>query len=220
MAKGVYTFIPASYGYEERFPVMEPLLVGSKLVEPYYFSYATANPYYGFTTQMPSTYFIATTKKKPRYVWRNVGFQFVNLSKKKFFGFKEIDVNGVEVKMAEPEKAIVDSLDKIGYAGGIEEIVRVVYRGVTRINKEKLVTYAVKMDSHALCQRLGFILSFLEFNKLIEPPFKVKKRLLANIGKAPVYLAPSRPRRGVFSSEWKIVKNLTDRELLREVEAT
>ena len=218
VSKGVYTFIPAEYGYEERFPVMEPLLVGSRLVEPYYFSYATANSYYGFTTQIPSTHFIATTKKKPRYVWRNIGFQFVTLSEKKFFGFKEVDVDGVRVKMAEPEKAIVDSLDKIRYAGGIEEVVGVIYRSFSKIQGEKLVTYAVKMDSNTLCQRLGFILAFLESRRLIELPLEIRKTLLANVGKAPLYLSPSRPRSGVFSLEWRIMKNLKDRELLSEVE--
>ena len=101
VAKGAYTFIPAEYGYDERFPVMEPLIAGSRLVKPYYFSYTTANSYYGFTTQMPSTYFIATTKKKPQYIWRNTAFQFVTLSKKKFFGFKDVYIDDVNVRMAE-----------------------------------------------------------------------------------------------------------------------
>lgn len=217
VSKGVYTFIPAEYGYDERFPVMEPLIAGSKLVKPYYFSYTTANSYYGFTTQIPSTHFIATTKKKPRYVWRNTAFQFVTLSKK-FFGFKEVNVNDFKVKMAEPEKAIVDSLDKIRYAGGIEETVRVVYRGFNKIQRDKLVAYASRMGSHALSQRLGFILSFLDSKKLIDFAPEIKKSLLANVGKAPVYLAPYKPRIGTFSSEWRVVKNLTDKELLSEIE--
>lgn len=219
VSKGAYTFIPAEYGYDdERFPVMEPLIAGSRLVKPYYFSYTTANSYYGFTTQMPSTHFIATTKKKPQYIWRNTAYQFVTLSKKKFFGFKEVNVNGVKVKMAEPEKAIVDSLDKIRYTGGIEEIIRVVYRGFTKVQRDKLVGYASKMGSHALSQRLGFILSFLDSKKLIDIPPEIKKSLLANVGKAPVYLAPNKPKHGTFSSEWKVVKNMSDKELLSEIE--
>lgn len=220
VSKGIYTFIPAGYGYEERFPVMEPLLVGSKLVEPYYFSYATANSYYGFTTQIPSTHFIATTKKKPLFIWRNIAFQFVTLSNRKFFGFKDVDVDGVNVKMAEREKVIVDSLDKIRYAGGIEEIVRIICLGFNKIQREKLVNYAVKMGSHALCQRLGFILDFLESKRLIELSVEIRKALRANVGNTPIYLAPSRSRKGTFSHEWKIIKNLTDRELMSEIEPT
>lgn len=220
VSRGVYTFIPAEYGYDndERFPVMEPLIAGSRLVKPYYFSYTTTNSYYGFTTQMPSTYFIATTKKKPQYIWRNTAFQFVTLSKKKFFGFKEVNVNGVKVKMAEPEKAIVDSIDKIRYTGGIEEVIRVVCRGFNKIQRDKLVAYATKMGSHALSQRLGFILSFLDSKQLIDLPPAIKNSLLANVGKAPIYLAPNKPKQGSFSSEWRVVKNMSDKELLSEIE--
>lgn len=222
VSKGVYTFIPAEYGYDddERFPVMEPLIAGSRLVKSYYFSYTTANSYYSFTTQMPATHFIATTKKKPQYVWRNTAFQFVTLSKKKFFGFKEINVNGVRVKMAEPEKAIVDSIDKIRYTGGIEEVIRVVCRGFNKIQRDKLVAYATKMGSHALSQRLGFILSFLDSKQLIDLPPMIKNSLLANVGKTPIYLAPNKPKHGTFSSEWRIVKNMSDKELLSEIEKT
>jgi predicted transcriptional regulator of viral defense system len=120
--------------------------------------------------------------------------------------------------MAEPEKAIVDSLDKIRYAGGIEETVRVVYRGFNKIQRDKLVAFASMMGSHALSQRLGFILSFLDSKKLIDFAPEIKKSLLANVGKAPVYLAPYKPRIGMFSSEWRVVKNLTDKELLSEIE--
>lgn len=218
IAKGVYTFIPAGYGYEERFPAMNPFLVGSNLVSPYYFSYATANAHYGFTTQMPSTYYIATTKKKPSSEWRNIGFRFVTLTKGKFFGFRQEALLGVRVNMAEPEKALVDSLDKIRDAGGIEEVVGAVYRGWGRVDREKLTKYALGMKIYALCQRLGFIIDFLAAKGFADFPSSLRGALLKAVGRAPVYLNPSGDRRGSFSREWRVIKNLEDRQLLSEVE--
>jgi len=48
LAPGKYQFIPASRG-SQAVPDMNPLLVGGVLVDPYYFSYATANHFYGFS---------------------------------------------------------------------------------------------------------------------------------------------------------------------------
>lgn len=218
ISKGVYAFIPAEFGYEERFPPVDPFTAGSRLIEPYYFSYGTATSYYGFTTQIPSTHFIATTKKKPPYLWRNIGFHFVTLSRRKFFGFKEVILNRVKVRIAEPEKAILDSLDKPRYAGGIEEIVRVIYRGFGKIDSGKLAEYAVKMSSHTLCQRLGFILDFLRSRKLIEFSSHPRRVLLSKVGKSSVYLSPRGPKEGGLHKEWRIVKNLSDSEILAEID--
>ena len=220
IAKGIYTYIPAAYGYEERFPPMNPLLIGSSLVVPYYFSYATANAHYGFTTQMPSTYYLATTKKRPAYQWRNISFRFVTLAKDKFFGFREEKALGFKVKMAEPEKAVVDSIDKIRYAGGIAELLEIVYRSWRRIDKGKLVDYALRMKTHSVCQRLGFILDLQAEKGLIKFPSNLRRRLLKGVGRSAVYLAPSRNKRGKLNTDWKVVRNLEDEQLLSELLTT
>jgi predicted transcriptional regulator of viral defense system len=197
---------------------MNPFSVGSSLVSPYYFSYATANAHYGFTAQMPSTYYIATTRKRPYLEWRNMGFRFVTLTSGKFFGFRQEVVLGAKVNMAEPEKAIVDSVDKVRYAGGIEEVVSVIYRSWGRVDKKKLVKYALMMRTHSICQRLGFLVDFLAARGLVEFQSNLRSELLKGVGRAPIYLAPSGSRRGSFSGEWRVVKNLEDRQLLSEVQ--
>ena len=128
--KGTYQFVPAGYGlYPNKVPPANPFAVGAAFVSPYYFSYLASNSHYGFTTQMPFTYFIATTKKKASVEWQSVAFEFVTLSKCKFFGYKAAEVFGVEVCIAEPEKSIVDSFDKPHYAGGIEQLARILFGG-------------------------------------------------------------------------------------------
>ncbi len=218
VAKGVYTLIPAAYGYRKRFPAVNPFLIMGSLASPYYVSYATANAHYGFTTQMPSTYYIATTKKRPTFEWRNMVFRFITLTRNKFFGFREETIMDARVNIAEPEKAVVDSLDKIRYAGGIWEVVRVIHHGWQRVDREKLVGYAVRMGVHSVCQRLGFILDYMAAKGLLDFPTDFKKELLKGVGKAPIPLNPSGSLRGSFSKEWRVVMNLGDKELLSEVE--
>ena len=216
---GVYQFVPAAYGYPEKIPPANAFVVGAALIDPYYFSYCTSNSYYGFTTQMPFTLFIATTKKKAKVEWQSVTFKFVTLSKHKFFGYRIERVLDTDVYIAEPEKSVVDSFDKPHYVGGIEQLGRIIWRGFRKIDQEKLVDYAIRMKSHALVQRLGFIIDFLTREGLIKSMSSdLRKLLLDSVGKAPIYLDPRRPRRGSFSKEWRVICNVSRDQLLSEIE--
>jgi predicted transcriptional regulator of viral defense system len=216
---GVYGFVPASHGYENRFPSMNPFLVGGTLVQPYYFAYSTANARHGFTKQLPSTYYIATTQRRPAYQWRNIRFRFVALSDKKFFGFKEVEIFGAKVNIADPEKALVDAVDKMQYCGGVEEVLGVIHRGLKRTDEAKIIDYAARMESYSLNQRFGFMIDYLYKHKLISKPSpRLREWLLQHVGKTPIYLDAERPRHGEYFKEWNIIQNVPERELLAEVE--
>jgi predicted transcriptional regulator of viral defense system len=219
VTQGLYQFIPLSYGYPDRTPPANSYIVGASLVEPYYLSYYTSNSHYGFTMQVPSTIFIATTKKRPDFEWMGNVFKFITLSKHKFFGYREENVFDTKVYMAEPEKSLVDSFDKTKYAGGIEHLAGIIWRGLPRVDEEKLVRYAVKMNSHALIQRLGFVISFLVEQSLAKPLSpKLEKMLLDHLGKSVIYLDSKRPKNGKLSKKWKIINNVPKSQLLSEIE--
>lgn len=219
VTRGLYQFIPLSYGYPERIPPSNSFIIGAALIKPYYFSYYTSNSHYGFTTQMPFTLFIATTKKKPDIEWASSAFKFVTLSKQKFFGYRREKVFDTEVNMAEPEKSLVDSFDKPRYAGGMEQLARITWRGLPRVKKEKLVKYAIRMNSHTLIQRLGFIIDFLAKEELVKPlPRNLKDKMLRHVGKTAIYLDSRKPKTGEFSKEWRIINNVPRVQLLSEIE--
>lgn len=219
ITRGLYQFIPLSYGFPEKIPPSNVFVIGAALVEPYYFSYYTSNSHYGFTTQMPFTIFIATSKKKPEVEWASSTFKFVTLTERKFFGYRREKVFDREVNMAEPEKSLVDSFDKPRYSGGIEQLVRITWRGLRKINQEKLVYYAIKMRSHALVQRMGFIIDFLAREGLVEPFYpSLREELLTHIGKGAIYLDSRKPKTGRFRKEWRIMNNVPKSQLLSEIE--
>jgi predicted transcriptional regulator of viral defense system len=219
ISTGLYQFVPAAYGYPEKIPPVNSFVIGAALIKPYYFSYYTANSHYGFTTQMPFTLFIATTKKKPKVEWQSVTFKFVTLSKRKFFGYRLEKAFDAEVCMAEPEKAIVDSFDKPHYAGGVEQLARITWRGLAKVDKAKLVEYAVRMRSHALVQRLGFVVDSLSKEGLVQPlASDLRRLLLKNVGNAPIYLDAKRLKTGSFSNDWRVVDNVPREQLLSEIE--
>ena len=214
---GTYELIPAERG-EHAFPSTNRLFIGSTLVTPYYFSFATAAYFHGLSTQASATVYIATTVRKKRRVLivRDKAYRLVVQPAYKFFGAAEVDAYGTLVMMAEPEKTVVDSLDRPVYAGGIPEIAAMLWRGRGRLDWGRLAEYALRLQSQALVQRLGYLVDFLEY-PLAEP---IRARLLAAIGKSTPYLGqPSRwGTGGEYDATWCIVDNLPRRELLSEVE--
>lgn len=211
---GKYQFIPAGRG-SEAIPDMNPLLAGSVLITPYYYSYATANHFHGFTPQVPATVYIATTKTKRPTEIRGVEYRFVSLKASKFFGYRETEVYTAQVVMAELEKAVVDSLDRMAYAGGIVEVARIVHSGRDRVDLEKLADYALRMGSKALVQRLGYLLESLGDCL----PAWLEDKLLTGIGKSKTYLGPASRWRtgGDYDSKWQVVVNVPPQQLMGEI---
>ena len=56
------------------------------------------------------------------------------------------------------EKALVDSLDQLRYAGGLLEVAKALYQARQRLDVERLVEYANRMRNRSLCSRLGYLL--------------------------------------------------------------
>jgi len=219
VSQGLYQFIPLSYGYPDRIPPTNSYVIGASLIEPYYFSYYTSNIHYGLTTQIPYTVFIATTKKKPDFEWSGSDFKFITLSKNKFFGYRKEVIFDTKVNMAEPEKSLVDSFDKPKYAGGVEQLAGITWRGLSRVNKDKLVKYALNMNSYSLIQRLGFIISFLAEEDLVKPLSpKLENMLLDHVGGTVIYLDSKRLKTGKLSKKWRIINNVLRSQLLSEIE--
>ncbi len=117
----------------------------------------------------------------------------------KFFGYRIERAFDAEVFVAEAEKAMVDSFDKPRYAGGVEQLARITWRGLARVDKAKLVDYALRMGSQSLVQRLGFIIDYLAKEGLIQPlPAGLKSELLKSVGTTSIYLDTSRAKKGTI----------------------
>jgi predicted transcriptional regulator of viral defense system len=213
---GKYEFIPAERG-EYAFPDTNPLFIGSHLVAPYYFSYATAAYYHGLTTQASQTVYIAKSEGKTRQLLvRNKLFQIIRQPRHLFFGFGEFNAYGSLVMMAEPEKTILDSIHRPIYSGDIPEIATMLWRGRNSLQWDRLGEFALRFKSQSLVQRLGYLVELLSVPA--SNPFLDK--LLINIGNNTCYLGqPSRWQKGgEFNRTWKVVDNISRQELMAEIE--
>ena len=220
--RGKYLFIPLEYGYEERYPPMNSLVVGSVLTAPYYFGYQTANNYHGFTSQFSPKTYICTMKPRRNYRWRNISYKFVTLVKNKFFGFMGVETDGCEIFVAEPEKAILDSLDKPDYCGGVPQVANAVFKGFNSgVDKNKLLQYAGRMGSNSVLQRLGYVVELLFEQGLINIGVDYQdsiKRLMPEDASY-TYLSPvgAYNRGGPVDSKWRIIMNVDEDTILSEL---
>lgn len=203
---GKYELIPAERG-EYAFPDTNPLFIGSHLVAPYYFSYATAAYYHGLTTQASQTVYIATDGGKTRQMLvREKLYQIVRQPEHHFFGFEKLVAYGSQVMMAHPEKTILDSLHRPIYSGDIPEVTAMIWRGRNSLQWDRLLEYALRFNSKSLVQRLGYLVDLLA----VPAAESFQNELLSSKGNNTCYLGqPSRwGKGGGFRQKWKLVDNI------------
>ncbi len=182
-----------------------PLFIGNQFVTPGYISYWSALHYYGLTEQVPRMVFIATTYKKAALIYRGTSYQFVQVAPEQFFGYQREIVGELPVLIADEMKALVDSLARPQFAGGVGEVAKALHSAQERLDVEILVSYANRMGNRSLGSRLGYLLQHLG----------IKAEGL-DISQGPVNLEPSQPRGGLFDATWQVYANLTPEALFPE----
>jgi predicted transcriptional regulator of viral defense system len=139
--------------------VLPSILLG-RLNTPYYISWHSALSHYHLLESASTTIYAATIKPKAP-LKSNIGnVHFVCLSKDKFFGYKKISVDGYQVCMATPEKALLDSFNIYGYSGAFPGVVSalIIAKEKGIINGRKMAKFALQMESPSLNRRIGFLM--------------------------------------------------------------
>lgn len=153
---GRYMLLPPERGAESM-GENNPLALAAAVVEDSYVGWWSAAAFHGFTTQMPATVFVAVTKQTKARTVEGTEIRFVTVPAHKFFGAKRYTVYGRSVSISDPEKTIVDCIDRPDLAGGPAELTRIAHAGMAETDQGKLIDVAIEMKSTSLLQRLGFL---------------------------------------------------------------
>lgn len=216
VGRGRYLLNPAKAG-PDAVPDMNAFRVGSKLVTPYYFGYATAASYHGLLQQASRTYYVVTTSRHAPTLAEPAEFKIVRVPRSKFFGLQDAEKYGAPIVLSDLEKTIVDAVDRPDRVGGIASVAQIIANAKPRMDHARLVEYARRMGTKSLAQRLGYLLDHVLPHE--RPPREARKALLQLRGDAFVALASTKqhPRTGRYISEWRVVVNVPESELLGEV---
>jgi predicted transcriptional regulator of viral defense system len=212
---GRYLLIPADRG-PEGIPESNMLALGRYLVEPYYFAYVTAAAHYRFTPQSRSTVWIATTKTVSNLHLRGTFFRFVRLVARKFFGYRPTQVFEEEVNLSDPEKTVLDCVDRPENAGGIGEVTRIIVNATRRLNWDLFCEYASRFKSVATIQRFGYLAQTLG----VEIPDESVQRLRVSIKPNSRSFLGSTVKWGTeghYDSEWQVIVNVPMHEIKSEL---
>src|SRR4030042_963891 len=199
---GLYHIIPYEADSLTYFPNWH--LVGEFLVRKrdYYIGFYSALDIHGLITQPSLREQIVTKEQiKPKhYKIKNREFEFITLSDQRFFGYKKQWIDDFnKVYCSDVEKTLLDCLYTPAFAGGITEIVKVIFRYGKDINYSKLFEYIERYQVQAVAKRAGYILNSMQ----LFPAYV--KEMSKKITSSYVLLDPSLPRNGTFHSEWKIM---------------
>lgn len=209
--KGKYLILPFEAGGEREWTEHE-FIIGSYLIEPYYIGFRSALNYYGYTEQLSRTVFIASTSRKLKssLTISGVTYRFIFLSERKFFGARQIAIDGNQVNISEPEKTIVDCLDRPRYCGGISEAAKALWYGRDELDFPRMAEYSRRNGNRAASQRLGYLIEILGFKdeKAIEILLKSRSTRYARLDA----LSESKGR---YVERWKVIVNVSENELLQ-----
>lgn len=176
-------------------PDTDPLVVATNLVIPSYVSFLSGLAYYHKTTQIPVTIQVVTTvSRKDINYGSRITITFVRFDRKRIFGYRREKIGSGYGFIGEIEKVIVDSLFMPEYCPISETM-----GAFDGIDTEKILNYALKMDSIVTLKRLGYL---LELNG-IDAYGKIK----SHINERYDLLNPLLPPAGKNNQKWRIKVN-------------
>jgi len=199
--KGKYMIIPL--GAEKGKYTCHEFVIASLLADPCCIAYWSALNFHGLTEQMPRTVFVETTSRRKRQNISifGVDYDLVRVKNEKFFGFDQHWIEGVSINITDPEKTIVDCLDKPQFCGGVIEVVKALKEG--KFDKKKLIDYSKRINNSGVMRRLGYLSDHLDLE--IDVP-KIDTRSY-------LHLDPSMPHRGPKNARWRLIVNIDELEL-------
>lgn len=145
--------------------------IASALFENACIAYHSALEFHGLGNQMFSEVFVFTEK-------RNVPFEYNGLEYKFFLqtvkgGIMRTEQNA-EITVTDMERTVVDCIDRIDLAGGIEELVTAL-NGITFLDENALISYMEEYDKKFIYKKVGFLLSLLKKDFLSQRFFDICK---------------------------------------------
>jgi len=102
IANGIFMFA------DEQIDDMYLYYLANKIYEPSYISLESGFAYYGFIPEAVYKTTSVTTKKTSRFQQDNIVFEYRSIHSRFNFGYTLVNWKNVAIKIAEPEKAIID----------------------------------------------------------------------------------------------------------------
>lgn len=167
------------------------LVIASNIKFPSYVSFWSASSYQGFTEQILSTIYVASTRKLKEVIFEGYKIKFIKLND--FFGYQKIRTEDGEIFLVDPEKLLIDCFLSYKSMGNFDEIKKVFSK--SEISLDKLVKYLKKIKSQTLIKRVGCLLE-------IERNLDISKKFILDNNY--ILLNPFSKKYKEINSKWRV----------------
>jgi predicted transcriptional regulator of viral defense system len=135
----------------------------NKIYSPSYISFESALSHYNLIPEGVFMMISATTKNTASYASSIVDFKYRHIKRSLFFGYKLLNEKNFTIKIAEPEKVILDYF-YINKINSLEEIEAIRFNEIVAkeiISFDKLKTYQKVFDSKILDRRIQMFIQII-----------------------------------------------------------
>lgn len=214
---GLYLLNPSRHGPNAE-PDADPFRLGSRLVQPYYFGYATAAELLGLLPQASHVYYVVTTARAVPLKNIKDRFRLIRVIPRRFFGFQRLERRGTIVMVSSLERTVLDCLNRPELAGGMGGVSHIFALAKPNLNWGRFGKYLNRFGNRNLSLRAGFLAE--RVRPSIRPPEDWVRPRLARVEEQYAPLGPPsvHGRRGSHDGRWHVVQNVADSVLFAEGE--
>lgn len=198
---GLYVIVDSA-GYV----VSSKFEIASKISKDSFIAYHSALEFYGLANQVFSDVIVGSSTRFNNFEFEDV--EYINKVNKNYVEVINIITAGVRVSSL--ERTIIDCIDNINLAGGIEEILNALEQTKV-LDEKKLLSVLESYNQVLLYQKVGYILEhFKEQLQLSDEFFETCKSKLTNQIK---YFLQDEYKEIEYNATWKLMapKNLKSR---------
>jgi predicted transcriptional regulator of viral defense system len=139
--------------------------LANRIYEPSYISLETALSYYGLIPEAVFNITSVCTKKTTIFDTKYASFQYSKLKNSLFFGYTLLNNKNMTIKIAEPEKVILDLFYLKTFLNSTDQIHELrlnVFRFNEIINRKKMIDYMHLIDNKNLIKRIELLFKWID----------------------------------------------------------
>lgn len=159
IANGLYKFSEVELNDQRLY------YIANRMFDPSYVSLTTALSYYGFIPESVYRITSVTTRKTASFTSKYATFEYRMIKRNLMFGYILLGKNQIRIKMAEPEKAILDFFylnSHIDSPDAISELRLNIERWNELIDRNKLLHYLHVFQNKRLSKRIHLLLNWID----------------------------------------------------------
>jgi len=197
----------ATYSIENHQPIASRFVIGSNVNDKAYISHHSAFEYYGLHNQVFNSVYVSSVRSFKEFKYDEI--IYIPVKEK---SDKGVDKIPNKINVTNIERTVVDCIDDIGKAGGLEELLHCIGM-VPFVNENSILDLLNEYDRQFMYQKTGYILSMFKDKLSLSPAFfdKCKEQM----GKSKRYLYNElKMKKNVYDEEWQLVTKSDARVLL------